>query len=130
MPIPSISSVMTECPHTINSHLKVSHAIKVMHQYKIRHLPVQMGGKLVGVLSERDISLATTLLKDQDCDIEEIMSPDPYAVDPQTPIDEVVEEMAKNKYGCAVIQEKSGHVLGIFTYIDGFHFLKKLLKKK
>lgn len=40
--------------------------------------------------------------------------PDPYTVGPETPIDQVVAEMARHKYGSVVVIDNH-HVVGVFT---------------
>ena len=47
---------MTRRPKTISSDADLDHALKVMIDGHFRHLPVVEGGRLVGMLSMRDIS--------------------------------------------------------------------------
>ncbi|HTM45941.1 MAG TPA: CBS domain-containing protein, partial [Polyangiaceae bacterium] len=49
--------------------------------------------------------------------VSDAMSPDPYVVAPETPVDEVVQTMARHKYGCAIVAQNH-HVVGIFTTVD------------
>jgi CBS domain-containing protein len=58
------------------------------------------------------------------------MKPDVFAVSPDTEVATVVEEMAKEKYGSAVIQEKDEKVAGVFTTVDACRVLAELLKIK
>ena len=53
--------------------------------------------------------------------------PDVFAVSPDTELSEVLEEMAEEKYGCAVVQEKDGKVVGVFTTLDACRLLAELL---
>jgi acetoin utilization protein AcuB len=80
---------------------------------------VLRGGKLVGMITERDLALVETL-KDVDpavITVDDAMSPGVYTVSPDAPIDEVVEEMASKKYGSAVVVQNN-KVVGIFTTVD------------
>lgn len=118
-PIPPISKYMTTTPHTIGSDQTIAHAAKVLSDLDIRHLPVLVGGRLAGIITDRDIALIETL-RDVDPErvtVEEAMTQQVYAVPPETPLDEVVVEMAERKYGSAVIIQNS-KVVGIFTTID------------
>jgi acetoin utilization protein AcuB len=45
------------------------------------------------------------------------MSQDVYAVTPDAPLDDVVAEMARRKYGSAVVVDHD-QVVGIFTTVD------------
>jgi acetoin utilization protein AcuB len=53
--IPHVERYMTTSPHTVGQDQKLSQAHKIMRAHEIRHLPVLQGGKLVGVLSDRDL---------------------------------------------------------------------------
>ena len=58
------------------------------------------------------------------------MMPDVFAVSPDTELSTVVEAMAAEKYGCALIQEKDGRVVGVVTTVDACRLLAELLKDK
>lgn len=118
-PIPAIQKYMTTAPHTVGAEQTLTHAHQVMHEYKIRHLPVLRGGHVVGLITERDLALVGAL-KDVDPQlvrVEDAMSQEVYTVSPEAPLDEVVQEMAAHKYGSAVVMQ-NGKVVGIFTTVD------------
>lgn len=125
--IPKIDKYMTAMPHTIGKDIPIGKALEMMRTHQIRHLPVQEGGKLVGVLTDRDIKLASSFSKDGNLVVEDIMTPEPYTVRPQAPVDAVVLEMAEHKYGCAIIVQENGKVVGIFTAVDGLRVLSEVL---
>ena len=124
---PRIEKYMSPMPHTIGRDISLKVAFEKMREHQIRHLPVQDGGKLVGVLTDRDIKLASSFQHDVDFTVEDVMTPEPYAVPPQTALDQVVLEMAEHKYGCAVIQQENGKVVGIFTATDGLRVLGEVM---
>ncbi len=102
-----------------------------MRDHQIRHLPVLHGGKLVGVLSDRDLHLIETL-RDVDPEtvtVEEAMSPTVYTIPPKAALDEVVREMARHKYGCAVIEDL-GKVVGVFTTVDALRAFADMLEAR
>ena len=125
--IPKIEKYMTAMPHTIGRSISMEKALELMRTHQIRHLPVQEGGKLVGVLTDRDIKFASSFATDGSLKVEDIMTPEPYTVKPQTPLDSVVLEMAEHKYGCAIIVQENGKVVGIFTAVDGLRVLSEVL---
>lgn len=51
----TMDKIMTPNPITFESSTEISVAIGVMSEKKIRHLPVTEGGKLVGIVSYRDL---------------------------------------------------------------------------
>jgi len=127
--MPKIDKFMTPMPHTIGSYITLKDAQSLMREHHIRHLPVQVAGKLVGVLTDRDIKLASAFSHSEELKVEEVMTPDPYTVSPETPLDEAVLEMAEHKYGCAVVMQGNGKVVGIFTATDGLRVLGEVLNK-
>ena len=128
--VPQVQDFMTAVPHTVGKHILIKQAFAMMRQYHIRHLPVQDGGKLVGVLTDRDVKLVASFSDALSLSVEEVMTPDPYAVLPETDLGSVANEMAKHKYGCAVVQTASGKVVGIFTATDGMRVLAEVLQSE
>jgi acetoin utilization protein AcuB len=129
--IPSIQKYMTTSPHSIGGEQTLSTAARMMHEHRIRHLPVLSGGKLRGLLTDRDLKLVETF-RDVDptkLTVDEAMTEQPYAVSPETPLDEVVSTMAAGKFGSAIIVQ-NGHVVGIFTTVDACQALSELLKTR
>jgi acetoin utilization protein AcuB len=126
--IPHIKKYMTTDVQTIGDEQPMSVAHRLMREQHIRHLPVLHQGKLVGVLTDRDLRLVETL---SDVDptkvaVSEAMTPDPYVVSPDAELNEVVAMMAAKKYGSAVISD-NGKVVGIFTTVDACSAFAELL---
>ena len=126
--MPMIEKFMTVMPHTVGQDIAIKTALNMMREYGIRHLPVESGGKLVGLISDRDIKLAASFHHDKELLVEDVMTPDPFTVTPHTPVDDVVLNMAEHKYGCTVIKQANGKVVGIFTTTDGLRVLGEVLK--
>lgn len=126
--IPQIKKYMTTDVQTIGDDQPMSAAHTMMRGRHIRHLPVLHQGKLVGIVSDRDLRLIETL---QEVDptkvaVSEAMTTDTYVVSPDASLDEVVGMMAEKKYGSAVIVDH-GHVVGIFTTVDACSAFAELL---
>lgn len=129
--IPEISKYMTTIPHTIGSDQSLEKAIEVMSKFKIRHLPVLSAGKLVGILSDRDVRLVESF-RDVDVrkvKVDEAYSPDPYITSPKSSLADVCSEMASHKYGCALVCD-NGKLVGIFTWIDALNAFNELLSTR
>ena len=123
-----IRQVMTLAPHTIGSDQKLSVAHRLMREHQLRHLPVLRGGKLVGVLSQRDLYFVESLAGvdvEIDC-VADAMSQDVYTAHPDDSLRDVARIMANRKYGCAVVVEQ-GRLLGIFTVTDALRHLADAL---
>jgi acetoin utilization protein AcuB len=130
MPKFVVQRFMTPGPHVVSSALTLAQAHQTMREKGIRHLPVVDAGKLVGLVSQRDLYLLETL-KGVDVareTIDEAMTADPITVPPDAPLDVVAEMMAARKHGSAVVVDR-GAVLGIFTTTDALRALVALLRR-
>lgn len=125
--MPQIHKFMTAFPHSIGRDIPLDTALSLMREYRIRHLPVQDGGRLIGILTDRDIKLAASFADEHGVRVEDVMTPDPYTASPDAPLDRVVSEMAEHKYGCAVVRQDNGKVVGIFTAVDALRVLSETL---
>jgi acetoin utilization protein AcuB len=119
---------MSPTLHSIGKEQPLSVAHKLMDDHDLRHLPVLADGKLVGLVSQRDLYyLETVAGVDPERErVEEGMSQDVYCVPPETLLRDVVVEMMMHKYGCAVVVE-STKVVGIFTTTDALKLLAECL---
>jgi acetoin utilization protein AcuB len=109
--------------------MAIAHGL--MRQHNLRHLPVLERGKIVGVVSQRDLYFLETIGAvdpETDC-VDEAMTSDVYCVGPDTHVEEVVAEMADHKYGCAVVVEHN-KVAGMFTTTDALRLLADLLRQQ
>ena len=94
----------------------------------VKHLPVRAAGRVVGILSDRDILLAKTLpgVDTNKVDVAHAMSEAPYSTSANTPLAEVAEAMVENQYGAALIVDEKQHLVGIFTTTDALKVLADL----
>lgn len=130
-PVPPIHKYMSTSPHTIGAEQTIAMASKVMAEHRIRHLPVLHGGRVVGMLSQRDVSVIETL-KDVDPNVvtvEDAMSGSPYITDAETPLTVVAAEMAEHKYGSAIVMQ-ANHVVGVFTTVDACRVLAEIFETR
>jgi acetoin utilization protein AcuB len=125
---PTIRAFMSPSPHTIGVDQTLAAAAEVMRAQRVRHLPVLDGGKLVGILSDRDVALVLSLpgSAPERIAVAEAMSPDPHALGPDSDLEWVAADMAAQKHGSTVVVE-GGKVVGIFTTVDALRALQELL---
>jgi acetoin utilization protein AcuB len=129
--VPTVQKFMTVQPHTIGADQSLAKAEKMMSELRIRHLPVLEGGKLVGILSDRDLRLVESF-KDVDPEkvtVGEAYTPDPYVTAPSTPLGDVCREMAAHKYGCALVVDNH-KLVGIFTWVDALHAFDRMMETR
>ena len=117
---------MTSYPSIASEMMTVMEASEFMTKNNIRHLPVVKHGKVVGIVSERDLKQAEILSDAMQVFVSDIMTRNPYCVKVGTPLSEVAHHMAKNKYGCTVILNGT-MIVGIFTSTDGMRVLSEIL---
>jgi acetoin utilization protein AcuB len=131
MLMPAIERYMTTQPWTTTADATMAHARRLMESHHVRHLPVFDAGKLVGIVTDRDLRYMETLpVKTGDTlTVENAMIADVFTVRIDTPTDEVVEKMAARKYGSVVVLGRDGEVAGIFTANDALQFFAEILRR-
>ena len=129
-----VREIMMGSPVTLRPEDTLDLANDVISLGRIRHIPVVDGGKLVGLLSERDLMGAATsrifglnqksksaLLKS--IFIKEVMKKRVVTVTPDTPIKEAAHLMADKKIGCVpVIADDT--VIGLVTTTDILRYVE------
>ena len=126
---PVVREHMTPSPHTIARTRPMSAARHIMREHDVRHLPVLDGGRIVGIVSQRDLLLIESIpgINPTNVSVEEAMVQDVFTASPDTPIGEVIETMIERKLGSAIITEGE-KVVGVFTTIDALQALHQLLE--
>jgi acetoin utilization protein AcuB len=119
---------MTPAPHTIGVGQTLTAAAALMRAHQVRHLPVLDGGRLVGILSERDVAVVSGIpgVNPERLAVAEAMTPDPHALAPDSGLEWVAADMAAHKLGSIVVVENDC-VIGIFTTVDALRALQEML---
>lgn len=116
---------------TVAPNATLDEALKLMETNKIRRLPVVDGGKLVGIVTDRDLmkvspSPATTLSKYElnyileKIIINDIMSKKLYTINQNSTIEEAALILFNEKIGGIPVVEDSGAIVGVITETDLF----------
>jgi acetoin utilization protein AcuB len=119
---------MTPSPRTVSPATALSDARDIMAQEQIRHLPVVDGGRVVGIVSARDILVVEDIrvFASYDTTVDAAMAADPISVPSSTAIGHVVKTMAKEDIGCVLIVD-DGKLVGIFTDVDAVKLLARAI---
>lgn len=119
---------MSPVPYTLGRDQTMAEAERRMREHGIRHLAVLHGGAMIGIVSDRDIAVVQTLpgVDPDTVQVHEAMTPDPYAVQGDTPTAVVVATMAEHKYGAALVMD-GDKLAGIFTTTDALRLASDLL---
>ncbi|MFO7563866.1 MAG: CBS domain-containing protein [Enhygromyxa sp.] len=126
----TIAECMTTHPVSIPADASLADACERMHEHDIRHLPVIDRGRVVGLVSERDLAVVSGIpgIDKQRVEVTEAMVANPYVVAPETPLEEVVAVMHEHKLGTAVVMAE-GEVRGIFSVVDALAVLLLMLRE-
>lgn len=127
----TVQEFMSIAPVVVSSDRTLAEARRLMRERGIRHLPVVDRGRLVGVVSQRDLYLLETIrgVDPGTETVREAMAPEPYAVPPDAPLEAVAAAMAENKFGSAVVVDR-GAVIGLFTTVDALRALAAVLGRR
>ena len=128
--MPVVGAVMTSFPYSVEADDTATKMERMMDQHNIRHLPVQQNGKVIGIVSERDLhhSVSRSSPEEEKDKIRarDIMVPEPYIVPFRAPLNDVVFEMAKRRIGSVIVQ-RQGKLAGILSAIDVCRILGEYL---
>ncbi len=122
---------MTKDPITITDDTSMMKAIHLMKQNRFRRLPVMHEGRLVGIVSDRDLkeaspSKATTLDVHElyyllaELLVKDIMTRDPITVHPDDTVEHAAQLMLENTISGLPVVDEKGNVVGIITQSDVF----------
>lgn len=133
---------MSRSPKTIDRYMSsilvvigpsrpLSEALRLMRLHDVRHLPVVQRGKVVSIVTMRDIHLLGTIDSTAPSEIlvSEAMVADPYTVEPDATIDGVAREMARRKIGTALVTH-GDRLIGLFTKTDALVALAALVENE
>jgi CBS domain-containing protein len=131
-----VREIMMGSPVTLTSDDTLDLANDVISLGRIRHIPIVDHGKLIGLLSERDLLgaatnqifglkqktksalLKTTLIK-------EVMKKRVITVEPDTAITDAAHLMADKKIGCLPVVSE-GSLIGLVTTTDLLRYVERL----
>jgi acetoin utilization protein AcuB len=126
-----IKDWMAKDPVTITEDTSMIKAIHIMKERRFRRLPVVTAGKLVGMVTDRDLkeaapSKATTLDVHElyyllaELQVKEIMSHDPLSVSQDDTVEHAAQIMLNHTISGLPVVDAKGRVVGIITQSDVF----------
>ncbi|MCA1926886.1 MAG: CBS and ACT domain-containing protein [Calditerrivibrio sp.] len=126
-----IKDWMTKDVITIDSKDTMLDALHIMKEHKIRRLPVVHKGKLLGIVTEKDIktyspSKASTLDIYEmhnvlaETNVEDVMTKNVITVSPDDPIEKAALILRDKRIGGLPVVDANKNLLGLITAIDVF----------
>lgn len=125
-----VKDVMKSPVLTVDEAMSLEQTYHQMLQRRIRHIPVTREGQLVGMVTDRDIRLATSPLapegvKPLSTPVSEVMSHPVVTADPLDPVEEAARVMRGRKIGALPVLD-GDTLVGIVTGIDLLDALLRL----
>ena len=127
----TVGELMTRDLVTLKETQNLALADELLRLHRIRHLPVVREGKLVGLITHRDLLKAASLKgldpARQPSWAADIMNREVKTVRPETSLREAVKVMLDNKFGCLPVVSDNGALLGILTEADLVRYAQQLI---
>ncbi|WPB81537.1 CBS domain-containing protein [Archangium violaceum] len=118
---------------TITETQNLSKAEELLRLHRIRHLPVVRGGKLVGLVTHRDLLKAAAQCggadpAQQPLWASDVMVRDVKTVSPNKSSREALKMILDNKFGCLPVVLEDGTLVGILTEADMVRYAQHLIE--
>lgn len=101
-------------PITISPHQKIFDAIEIMKRYRISGIPVTENGKLVGILTNRDLRFEKRL----DLSVSDVMTKEVITAPLGTTLEDAKDILQKNRIEKLPVVDQNFHLRGLITIKD------------
>jgi acetoin utilization protein AcuB len=98
---------------TVEPQQSLTEARSLLHRHSIRQLPVLRNGRLVGIITDRDLRGAGN----KDATVAELMTPKPIVIGPNASVDEAARTLTAHKIGALPVVD-GGKLVGILASAD------------
>ena len=121
---------MSPDPVAVAPDTPVVEARRLLAEKGFRHLPVVDNGRLVGIISDRDVAINPRALRaavrngsvsdllDDDRPIEAVMSPDPHVIGLDARLDEAARLLVSRHVNALPVVDEDRQLVGIVTSVD------------
>ena len=124
----SVGEWMTPNPQSIGPETSVKSAFFQMRSEGFRHLPVVDGGKLVGMVTDRDLRRPDLTDEpdgwhdfynlDEGYEVRHVMTSHVESMTPSDGLEKALKLLIDRKFGAAPVVDKTGQMIGIITTFD------------
>ncbi len=128
-----VKGSMTRGVVVLSPQTTAAEALGLCRERRIRHLPVLEDGRLVGIVSDRDLRSAAPALGDpgrasvlEEIRVPDVMTREVVTARPDDPIEEAANRMREGRIGCLPVLE-AGELAGILTSSDVMEALVYLI---
>jgi len=122
--IDSVSRLFPTPPHQIEPHRAVSDAVAEMRKHRVGCLLVCDAGRLIGILTERDIMRRVIALGlPLTTSVAACMTPEPVTVSSKEPIRAAIERMEQGGYRHLPVLDEQQRLVGVLSIKRIVHYL-------
>ena len=123
-----VKECMTKDPVTCSPDEDVRVVFGRLTDLKIRQAPVIEGGKLTGIVTDRDLRMAVMeTVSGQGLTVRSVMTPKPVTVREDAPLREAAALLGKNKFNALPVLSAAGELTGVLTTTDVLNGLVRAL---
>ncbi|MCI0481070.1 MAG: CBS domain-containing protein [Candidatus Dadabacteria bacterium] len=118
-----VKDFMTQNPITVTPDRRADETLELMKNLNFRQCPVVEGGKLVGIVTDRDIRAS----KGSGVKVGDIMARDPVTILDYASVEGAAEIIRSGKFNALPVVTNKGELVGILTVTDLLDALLKML---
>src|SRR6185503_14109219 len=134
----NVREIMTPEPYAVSVTSSVRHALRMLAEADVRHLPVVEEGGLVGIVSDRDLrsfgAIGAEAIEQPDEarralaePVTSVMSGGVVTVYPESDVTEAIDLMIEHRIGAIpVVEAGSTRLVGIVSYVDALRAARDL----
>lgn len=125
-----VNQYMSKTVLTVTPETEFHRALDLMRSRRVHHLPVVDGGRVVGMVAERDLLLAAANFGSSEVPVGEIMSRPAVCVAETAPLKEAARVLVEKHIGSLPVLDSKGGLVGIITETDIFKIAAGMLRAR
>jgi acetoin utilization protein AcuB len=132
-----VKNHMTRDPVAASPDHTLATALRLTREHRVRHLPVVAGGKLVGIISDRDIRLAmpSPIAVDEGdrqdfldrTSVAQVMTREVISAGAADTVEDAAKTLYRHRIGAVPVVDADDRLLGILTETDVLHAFVEIL---